>query len=54
MTRASMLPGALVALRSEEFGKDFPGYRGMPDIGPFATFGMFTLLQTPSAMAMLP
>jgi hypothetical protein len=40
--------------RSEEFGKDFPGYRCMPDIGPFATFGMFKMLQTPSTMAMLP
>jgi hypothetical protein len=40
--------------RSEEFGKDFPGYRCMPDIGPFATFGFFKVLQTPSTMAMLP
>jgi hypothetical protein len=39
--------------RSEEFGKDFPGYRCMPDIGPFATFGLFKLLQTPSTVAML-
>jgi len=40
--------------RSEEFGKDFPGYRCMPDIGPFSSFGLFKLLQTPSTVAMLP
>jgi len=40
--------------RSEEFGKDFPGYRCMPEIGPFATFGFFKVLQTSSTMAMLP
>jgi hypothetical protein len=53
---SEILPWAqeLFQKRSEEFGKDFPGYRCMPDIGPFASFGMFKLLQTPSTTAMLP
>jgi len=53
---SEILPWAeeLSKKRSEEFGKDSPGYRCMPDIGPFTTFGFFKILQTPSVMAMLP
>jgi hypothetical protein len=40
--------------RAEEFGKDFPGYQCMPDIGPFATFGLFKILQSSSTTAFLP
>jgi hypothetical protein len=37
--------------RLEEQGKDSPGYRCMPGIGPYVSFGMFKILQTPSAIA---
>ena len=40
--------------RAEEFGKDFPGYRCMPDLGPLIAFGLFKILQTPTTMAFLP
>ena len=40
--------------RAEEFGKDHPGYKCMPDIGPFTSFGLFKILQTPSTIAFLP
>jgi hypothetical protein len=40
--------------RSEEFGKDHPGYRCMPDIGAFSMVGIFKILQTPTTMAFLP
>jgi hypothetical protein len=42
------------AKRAEEFAKDHPGYKCMPDIGPLVTFvGMFKILQTPTATAIL-
>lgn len=40
--------------RSEEFGKAHSGYRCMPDIGPFASFGIFKILQAPGTTAFLP
>jgi len=40
--------------RSEEFGKDHPGYQCMPDIGAFSMVGIFKILQTPTTMAFLP
>ena len=45
----------IAAKRTEEFGKDHPAYKCMPEIGPLGTFfGMFKILQTPSTMAFLP
>jgi hypothetical protein len=51
-----LLPWAdeLSRKRSEEFGKDHPGYQCMPDIGAFSMVGIFKILQTPSTMAFLP
>jgi hypothetical protein len=44
---------ALFRQRSEEFSKDHPGFRCMPEIGPFYTFGIFKILQTPGTLALL-
>ena len=44
---------ALFKQRSEEFGTANPAYRCMPDIGPFYSFGMFKILQTPQALGVL-
>jgi len=55
LKRDEVLPWAdeLLRQRSEEFGKDYPGYRCMPDIGPFYTFGIFKLLQSRGTLAVL-
>jgi hypothetical protein len=45
----------IAAKRKEEFGRDHPAYKCMPEIGPLATFfGMFKILQTPTTTAFLP
>jgi hypothetical protein len=45
---------ALTKQRSEEFSKDHPGYRCMPEIGPLYSLGRFKLLQLAGTLAMLP
>lgn len=39
--------------RLDDLGKDSPAYRCMPQIGPYTSFGMFKILQTPTVMGML-
>ena len=39
--------------RLEDQGKDSPGYRCMPQIGPYTNFGMFKILQTPAVIGVL-
>ncbi len=39
--------------RMENFSKDHPGLRCLPGIGPQITFGMYKILQTPSAIAFI-
>jgi hypothetical protein len=53
---SEVLPWAqeLVKKRSEEFFKDHPIYRCMPEIGPLYAMHRFKLLQTPGTLAMLP
>ena len=36
--------------RLEDLGKDSPSYRCMPQIGPYTSFGMFKILQTPGVI----
>ncbi|HLG53827.1 MAG TPA: hypothetical protein VI485_00765 [Vicinamibacterales bacterium] len=50
-----VLPWAetLFKQRSEEFSKDHPAYRCMPEVGPLYNFGMFKVLQTTGTMAVL-
>jgi hypothetical protein len=45
---------ALFKQRSEEFAKDFPGYRCMPSPGPLNSFGLFKIIQSPTVLAVLP
>jgi hypothetical protein len=56
LKRSEVLPWAeeLVKKRSEDFGKDAPIYRCMPEIGPLYALHRFKLLQTPGTLAMLP
>jgi hypothetical protein len=44
---------ALFTQRSEEFSKDHPSFRCMPEIGPFYSFGMFKILQGSRMLAVL-
>ena len=55
LKRDEVLPWAdeLFRQRSEEFGKDYPGYRCMPEIGPIYNFGIFKLLQGRGTLAVL-
>jgi hypothetical protein len=39
--------------RLEDLGKDSPSYRCMPQIGPYTSFGMFKILQTPAVIGVL-
>jgi hypothetical protein len=39
--------------RLEELGNDSPNYRCMPNIGPYTSFGMFKILQTPGVIGFL-
>lgn len=39
--------------RLEDLGKDSPSYRCMPQIGPYTSFGMFKILQTPTVIGVL-
>jgi hypothetical protein len=39
--------------RLEDLGKDSPSYRCMPNIGPYVTFGIFKILQTPDVVGFL-
>ena len=39
--------------RLEDQGKDSPSYRCMPQIGPYTSFGMFKILQTPAVIGYL-
>jgi hypothetical protein len=39
--------------RLEDQGKDSPSYRCMPQIGPYTSFGMFKILQTPTVIGVL-
>ena len=50
-----VLPWAqeLFKQRSEEFGISHPLYRCMPEIGPFYSWGMFKILQTPGTLGIL-
>jgi hypothetical protein len=52
---ADILPwaDALFRQRSEDFSRDHPGFRCMPEIGPFYSFGIFKLLQGRGTLAML-
>jgi hypothetical protein len=36
--------------RLEDLGKDSPGYRCLPGIGPYTSFGMFKIIQTPGVI----
>ena len=45
---------ALFKQRSEEFAKDYPGYRCMPSPGPLNSFGLFKIIQSPAVLAILP
>jgi hypothetical protein len=55
LKRDEILPWAdeLSRQRSEEFGKDHPDYRCMPEIGPIYSFGIFKLLQGRGTLAVL-
>jgi len=55
LKRDEILPWAdqLFRKRSEEFGRDHPGYRCMPEIGPFYSFGIFKILQGRGTLAVL-
>src|ERR1700674_4124450 len=39
--------------RLEDLSKDSPSYRCMPQIGPYTSFGMFKILQTPTVIGVL-
>jgi hypothetical protein len=39
--------------RLDDLGQDSPSYRCMPQIGPYTSFGMFKILQTPMVIGML-